>query len=118
MFGPVFSPTFHILASGLIGLVVGAIAGLVVCLILRLKIRGRDVALDGLLGAIAFPLVFVGVLLIPWENTITYYVGDTLVTSTMKHYQHPDMAAYAATILLPALREIWRSKDRGKNFQT
>jgi hypothetical protein len=69
---------------------------------------------DGILGAIAFPLAFQAVLLIPWRNTITYYVGDTLVTSTMDTFQYPDLVAYTAAILLPVLHELRRFKNRVK----
>jgi hypothetical protein len=95
-----------------IGTVVGILTGLFAALLLRLKVRFQDVAIDGILGAIAFPLTFVGVVLVPWKNTI---VGDTLVTSTMKNYQHPDMVAYAVAILLPVLYELRRLKKRAQS---
>ena len=44
---------------------------------------------DGLLGSADSPSEWFAVFLIPWRNTITYYVDKTLVTSTMSHYQHP-----------------------------
>jgi hypothetical protein len=112
VFTPPLSATFLILSGAVIGLVVGALTGFFGCLLLRLKIRFRDVVTDGILGAIAFPLVFAGISIVPWQNTITYHVGDTLVTSTMTSYQHPDLVAYTVAILLPLSREVHRFKNR------
>jgi hypothetical protein len=92
-------------------MVVGALTGFFASLLLRLKIRLQDMVTDSILGAIAFPLAFEAVLLVPWQNTITYHLGDTLVTSTMNHYQHPGLVAYTAAILLPVLHELHRSKN-------
>jgi hypothetical protein len=44
------------------------------------------------------------------QNTITYYVGTTLETSTMNSYQRPERVAIATAILLPFLRELYRFK--------
>jgi hypothetical protein len=95
-------------------MIVGILTGLFASLLLRLKIRPQHMVVDGILGAIAFPLAFQAVLLIPWRNTITYYVGDTLVTSTMDTFQYPDLVAYTAAILLPVLHELRRFKNRVK----
>jgi hypothetical protein len=111
VFTPPLSLTFLILSAAFIGMVVGALTGLVASLVLRVKIQFRDIVIDGLLGALSFPLAFECILLIPWRNTITYRVGTTLVTSTMNHYQHPDLVAYSAAILLPILHEIRRFRN-------
>ena len=79
-------------------MVVGALTGIFASLLLRLKIRVQDMTMDGILGAIAFPLAFAGALLVPWKNTITY--------------QEPDLVAYTAAILLPVLHELHRFKNR------
>jgi hypothetical protein len=105
---PTFSLTFLILSALFIGLVVGVAMGLVACLVLRLKIRLRDVITDSIFGALGFSVAWEMVLLVPWRNTITYRVGDTVVTSTMNHFQHPDLLAYITACLLPALHEIHR----------
>jgi H+/Cl- antiporter ClcA len=110
VFTPPLSLTFLILSAAFIGMIVGALTGFLASLILRLKIRFRDILTDGILGLLGFPLAFEVVLLIPWRNTITYHVGDTLVTSTMNHYQHPDLVAYSTAILLPVLHELYRFK--------
>jgi len=57
--------------------------------LLKLNIRFQNVVVDGLLGAAGFCIGWFAVFLIPWQNTITYYVNKTLVTSTVSHYQHP-----------------------------
>jgi hypothetical protein len=111
VFTPPLSLTFVIISDAFIGMVVGALIELLASLVLRLKIRLRDIVTDGVLGALGFPLAFTVVMLIPWQNTITYRVGNTLVTSTMNHYQNPDLVAYSAAILLPILREIRRFKS-------
>jgi hypothetical protein len=64
--------------------------------------------MDGIFRAVGFSVAWEMVLLIPWQNTITYRVGNTMVTSTMNHYQHPNLLAYVAAGLLPVLNEIRR----------
>jgi hypothetical protein len=65
------SLTFVIISAAILGMLVGTLTGFFASLLLRLKPRFRCVVVDGILGAIAFPLAFEGVLLIPWRNTIT-----------------------------------------------
>ena len=110
VFTPPLSLTFLVFSAMLIGMAVGAVTGFVASLVLRLKIRIRAIVLDGILGALGFPLGFGVVMSIPWRNTITYHVGDTLVSSTMNHYQHPDSVAFAIAILLPVVHELRRFK--------
>jgi hypothetical protein len=106
VFTPPFSTTFLILTGACIGSAVGALTGLFASIALRLTIQFRDVAINGILGAVGFPLGFVAALLIPWRNTLTYSAGDTLVTSTMNHYQHPNLVAYIVAVVLPILHEL------------
>lgn len=108
MFTPPLSLRFLILSDLFIGLVVGAVTGLLACLLLRLKIRAKDIVMGGIFGALGFSLAWEIALLIPWRNTVTYRLGNTMVTSTMDHYQHPDLLAYLAACLLPVLHEIHR----------
>jgi hypothetical protein len=112
VFTPPLSLTFLIISAAILGMVVGTLTGLCASLLLRLKTQLRYIAVDSILGAIAFPLAFQGVLFVPWRNTITYHVGDTLVTSTTDHYQYPDLVAYTVAILLPLLHELRRFKNR------
>jgi len=110
VFGPRISLAFLIVSAAVLGMVVGTLTGLFVSLLLPFKIRPRHMVLDGILGALAFLLAFLGVWLVPWRNTITYHVGDTIVTSTSNHYQHPELVAFTAAILLPVLNELRRFK--------
>ena len=96
-------------------MVVGAVIELLACLLLRLTIRARDILVDSILGAIGFQVAWEIVFLIPWRNTITYRVDHTVVTSTMDHYQHPDLLAYGAAMLLPLLHEIHRFRSLRAN---
>lgn len=114
MFTPPLSLTFLIITAVILGMIVGTLTGLFASLFLRLKARPRHIVVDGILGAIAFPLAFQPVLLIPWRDTITYHVGDTIVTSTMETFQYPNLVAYTAAILPPILHELRRFKNRIK----
>jgi hypothetical protein len=111
MFTPRFSLGFLILSGAFMGLTVGAVMGASACLLLRLNFRFRNILVDGILGAVGFSIGWYAVFFIPWRNTITYYVGDTLVTSTMSHYQHPELLAFIAATLLPVLHELRRFKN-------
>jgi len=108
VFTPPLSIPFLIFSAAFVGMAVGALACFLASLLLRLQIGIRDIVTDGILGAIGFPLAFECVLLIPWRSTITYRMGDTVVTSTMRHYQHPALVAYSAAVLLVMLRELLR----------
>jgi H+/Cl- antiporter ClcA len=108
VFTPPLPLWFLILTSLFIGLVVGALIGVLASLLLGLKIQARDIVIDAILGALGFDIAWTIVLLIPWRNTITYRVDHTVVTSTMSHYQHPDLLAYIAAMLFPVLHEIHR----------
>lgn len=103
-----------LLTAALLGLAVGAGTGVLASLALKLRLRLRAILVDGLLGAFSFPLVFVAVLLIPWQNTASYRSDDAIVNSTMKHYQHPHMIAYAAAMLLPIVHEFLRLRGESK----
>jgi hypothetical protein len=64
---------------------------------------------DGILGIIGYVGGATASPLIPWHrNTITYRMGNTIVSSTTRHFQYPLRAALALGILLPALYEIYR----------
>lgn len=115
VFTPPLSIPFLILSAAFVGMAVGALACFLASLVLRLQIGIRDIVTDGILGAIGFPLAFECALLIPWRSTITYRMGDTLVTSTMNHYQHPALVAYSAAVLLVILRELWRFRVTRQN---
>jgi hypothetical protein len=111
VFTPPFSLAFLILSAAFIGLAVGVVIGPSVCLLLRLKIRFRNVVVDGFLGSLGFSAGWFATFFIPWPNTVTYYVDQKLVTSTMSHFQHPDVVAYVLAVLLPVFYEFRRFKN-------
>jgi hypothetical protein len=91
------------------GMAIGGLTALLVSLALKLNIRG--IIKDGLLGWFGFLLGFFVVAFIPWhQNTITYYEGDTLITSTMNWYQHPIPVGFVLAGLLPLLHTLYRLK--------
>lgn len=103
-----FPLSFLLLTAVLLGTAVGAGTGVLATVLLRMRLRLKAIVVDALLGAVAFPSAFVTVLLIPWQQTATYRQDDAIVTTTMKHYQHPHMVAYVAAMLLPIAHEVWR----------
>lgn len=105
-----------LLTAALLGLAVGTGTGVLASLALKLRLRLRPILVDGLLGAFAFPVAFLAVLLIPWQSTATYRSGDAIVNSTMKHYQHPHMIAYVAAMLLPIVHEFLRLRRESKRL--
>ena len=115
VFTPPLSIPFLIFSAAFVGMAVGALACFMASLLLRLQIGIRDIVTDGILGAIGFPIGFELALLIPWRSTITHRMGDIVVTSTMRHYQHPALVAYSAAVLLVILRELWRFRVARKD---
>ena len=93
----------------------GAVTGLSASMLMKLKVRFLNVVLDGFLGSAGFSIGWFTVFLIPWRNTITYYVDKTLVTSTTSHYQHPYLVAFAAATILPAVHQLGRLRSLGSN---
>jgi hypothetical protein len=83
VFTPPLSLAFLALTAAFIGFAVGALTGLSASLLLKLKIQFRNAIVAGILGSAGFFFGWFTVFLIPWRNTITYYVDKTLVTSTM-----------------------------------
>jgi hypothetical protein len=116
----VFTPlslslAFLAFTAAFIGFSVGALTGLSASLLLKLKVRFQNAVVDGILGSAGFSIGWFTVLLIPWRNTITYYVDKTLVTSTMSHYQHPYLVAFVAATLLPVVHEFRRFRSLRSN---
>lgn len=108
MFGPEIPLKFLILGGLAIGFVVGALNGLLVCLALRLKLRIREVALDGVFGGLGFLSGLFLVLLVQARNATSYDAGTTVAISPMNHYQYPIIFAYFAAMLVPMVREVQR----------
>jgi hypothetical protein len=82
--------------------ILGATAGLLTRLVLRQALLGS--IWDALIGASGFAVGFLLCIIVPWpENTITYYVGETRVHSTMNAFQYPFRVAYTLAAILPVL---------------
>jgi hypothetical protein len=83
--GIIFFLIYAIAAS-----ILGATTGLFTRLALRQALSGT--IWDALIGASGFAVGFVICIIVPWpENTITYYIGETKVQSTMNGFQFPSM---------------------------
>ena len=97
-----------------VGSVVGALIGFSCFLLFKFEVRA--IIKDALLGASGFLMGIIGCALVPWpRNTITYYVDQTQVQSTMDRYQHPEAVAFVLAALLPLLHELWRFKQSRSN---
>ncbi len=95
-----------LIVYALAGLATGTLTGLFVSILLRMERRG--IFKDALLGSLGFLAGIIGCAFLPWpKNTITYYVGQTLVQSTASRYQHPVRVAFFAAVLPPLVRELY-----------
>jgi hypothetical protein len=118
LFGPVSVGMWVYLTvmATLTGMAIGVVSGRLACLVLRLSWCGA--LWDASLGAVGFVGGFVGSVLMPWpRNTITYKLGDTVVSSTMNSYQHPYRVALVLAVLLPVLREFYRWQRSRSNLR-
>jgi hypothetical protein len=96
----------------LLELVVGFSIGAVIALLVILATkRPTLILLDAILGATGFLGGAVASARIPYHlNTVTRRVGDAIVTTTSRRYQHPYQAALLLAVLLPILYEVYRLK--------
>ena len=96
------------LLQGVVGLAIGALIGLLVVLVTK---RQGAILPDALLGIIGFVGGAVATARIPWQqNTVTRRVGDAIISTTSRHYQHPYRVALLLAVLLPVLFEVYRLK--------
>ncbi len=94
--------------EAVVGISIGAVIGLLVILVTR---RPTKVLIDAVLGAMGFVGGAVASAKLPYKmNTVTRKVGDTILSTTVRHYQHPYRAALLAAVLLPVLYELYRLK--------
>jgi uncharacterized membrane protein YeaQ/YmgE (transglycosylase-associated protein family) len=95
--------TLYILA----GMAIGALTGWISSW--ALKCKPRRIFTDACLGSLGFLIGFIGTILVPYPNTISYRLkGGTQVTSTMGAYQHPERIAVVIAVLLPLFYELYR----------
>ena len=94
--------------EAVVGISIGAVIAL---LVIRVTKRPTLILLDAILGAIGFVGGAVASARLPYKlNTVTKRVGDTVISTTMRHYQHPYRAALLLAVLLPVLYELYRLK--------
>ena len=94
------------LLEAVIGLAIGAWIAVMVSFFTKRPLR---LLYDMVLGAVGYVGGAAGTPYIPWHrNTITYRVGNTIVSSTTRHFQYPLRVAFALAVLLPALYELYR----------
>lgn len=96
------------LQQGVVGVCIGAVIGLLVMMVTK---RSTLVLLDAILGAVGFVGGAVATARLPYQmNTVTRRVGDAVVSTTVRHYQHPYRVALFLAVLLPILWELYRLK--------
>lgn len=97
---------------GILGCAVGIAERL--ALSFALKMPKRIGWKDGFLGACGMVGGYLLCAFVPWpENTVTYKVGKTVVTSTMDRFQHPYYVAFALALSLPLVRlAVWHRATR------
>jgi len=99
-----------------IGSVVAAAEGYL--LAITLKTGKRSIWKDAPLGACGMIGGFLLVALIPFPtNTITYRLGETVVTETANWYQHPLYVAFALALSLPLFRAMMRHRKQSASLQ-
>lgn len=98
---------FLILLEAVVGMAIGSMIGILVRIFRKQPLTG--VMVDGALGALGFVGGAIGSLLIPYkENTTTFRVGDAIVRTTTKRYQHPYQVAFVLAVAAPVLWELFR----------
>jgi hypothetical protein len=96
------------LLEAVVGICIGASIALLVIVVTK---RPAKILPDAILGAIGFVGGAVASAKAPWQmNTVTRKVGGAIVSTTVRHYQHPYRVALALAVLFPVLFEIYRLK--------
>jgi NhaP-type Na+/H+ or K+/H+ antiporter len=95
--------------EAIVGVAIGAVIGMLMRILTKRELRGAIVSAG--LGAVGFIAGAIGTALMPWrQNTVTYRMGDTIVSTTTKRFQHPYQVAFVLAIFLPLLWELFRTK--------
>jgi len=96
------------LLEAVVGAAIGAIIGLLVILATK---KTTLILFDAILGVIGFVGGAVATAKFPYKlNTVTHKVGDAIISTTVRHYQHPYRTALIAAVLLPVIYEVGRLK--------
>jgi uncharacterized membrane protein YraQ (UPF0718 family) len=96
-----------IFLEAVVGLAMGSLIGILVRIIRKQPYK--SVIIDGALGALGFVVGALSSLFLPYkENTVTYHVGNAIVRTTTKRYQHPYQVAFLLAIAAPVMWELFR----------
>ena len=113
MFGSPIFASVYVLFLAVVGFGVGAVMGL--ALSSALKLPKREAWKDALLGACGMVGGFLLRAIVPWpQNTVTYKIGDTTVSSTMRSFQHPYYVASVLSFGLPLIRGLLKAKGQNR----
>jgi hypothetical protein len=93
--------------EAVVGMALGSMIGILVRIFRKEPLKG--VIVDSALGAVGFVGGTLGTLMVPYtENTVTYHVGNEIVRTTTRRYQHPYQVAFLLAIALPVMWELFR----------
>jgi len=116
VFGTPFLSLIYALYLAVLGAVLASLEGLLFSFALNISRRG--VWKNAVLGALGMVGGFLACALVPWPyNTITYKVGDTVVTSTMSRFQHPYYIGFALALSFPLVRAIAQKRAHAPHIR-
>jgi hypothetical protein len=97
-----------------VGMAIGAVVGLAIRSASKAKITGVAILVSGVIGVCGFFAGIIGTLMTPWPTTTeSRFEGGSLVTSTMRGYQHPDRIGCLVALLFSLAWALYRvRRDR------
>jgi hypothetical protein len=99
----------YLAAYACAGMAVGACTGVLVFLGSKVKLPSKMILANGLIGVCGFFAGFIGTLFTPGpENTESHFEGITLVSSTMRGYQHPERIGFLVAVVFPLVWTLHR----------
>jgi len=103
---------FEYVVIAALGSMIGALSGVLVSKAFRLRTQG--ITKDAFFGAIGAVVTVILCAIAPWpRNTISESLGAGLqVETTMNRFQHPYLLAAIVAIILAALHQFIRFKQR------
>lgn len=109
-------PNF-IFSNAAIGACIGFLFG--ACLAFLLRTGRAGMVWDALLGAVAFVGGIFAATYIPTApNTVARQVGNTIVRTTARHYQHPYFAALMAVFTVVLIHRVIRAVRTARSSKT
>jgi hypothetical protein len=113
VFGSPILASVYALFLAAVGCGVGTVESL--ALSSALKSPKREAWKDAVLGACGMVGGFLLCAIVPWpQNTVTYKIGDTMVSSTMRSFQHPYYVAFALSVALPLMRGLLKARRQNR----